>query len=243
VVTVDHSHNKFGNTTSSGNPTNFVRDGFEVHSIFKRKTQRHDGLGDNCPMIYALKSGRGLTTRREDVCSLSVNMKEILERLMMGRSYQFIVPMPSSSNITEILAERVRRLTPESCVLGRLLRKVCLSEALQTIDAMDVSSTPVGAVKHLRDSVARQLKTKTPADGYSVKGVRAQYRKHLHPVKVDLVLPTAPTSILLVEDLVASGTTIFAARDALQRHYPSCRVEALSLFSPMNGKLQKNPMQ
>ncbi|MBL1804852.1 hypothetical protein ELE38_31540, partial [Klebsiella pneumoniae] len=69
-VTIDHSHRHWLITTPEGNPTRERVGNLTIYSMFRRqkapaslnRDRKQRKLGDNCPLIYALKGKEGLTT-------------------------------------------------------------------------------------------------------------------------------------------------------------------------------------
>ena len=93
IVTVDHSHNNFSVTTTEGNPTTAIFNGLSVTSILQRTKGKRDkdSLGDNSPMLYALKGIGDLSTTYSSVASLLPNCFNILDQLLMNQMSNGIV--------------------------------------------------------------------------------------------------------------------------------------------------------
>ncbi|TCR76686.1 hypothetical protein [Rhizobium sp. BK376] len=132
VVIVDHDITEHLATTAEGNPTRDDLDDFTVFSVFQRKRtsakqarQRETRvLGDNCPLIYALKQRDGLSVGLSSIKLLNAHIPTILDAVVGHLEGQFdsIVPMPSSSPLALILAKRLSRLSKRPYFKGVFLK-------------------------------------------------------------------------------------------------------------------------
>ena len=74
---------------------------------------------------------------------------------------------------------------------------------------------------------------------FSLSEVKTLYRQYVEPLKLQTLPPGF--SILLVDDLFASGKTLIAAKDALYTAKPAIqKIESLCLFSPLNGRIKNH---
>lgn len=243
-VLVDHAHNRFGVTRIDGNPTIArSRCGLTVYSIFKRMPHRLKGSkaalkGDNCPMIYALKGKQGLYTTRADIKLLYQSGNAILSKLLAGVKlpYDSIFPMPSAHGISASLARRVHRLIPDALFTDQVLQKSTVQDVKRQLVRVSLPHSDY-AVISLR---IKRMEADVGLSGEcSVKEIPVQLRHHIAPVKLTTAIPEQAYRILLVDDLFSSGATLFAARDLLQRCFPTAQIEALCLFSPLRGKIKE----
>lgn len=241
---VDHSHNTFCATQTTGNPTIArTRCGLEVCSLFKRlahKKSKSRAKGDNCPMIYALKGKEGLYTTLSDIKLLYSAANEILTGHIASRrpAYDFIIPMPSSHQISCILARRVQRLVPTATLLQDALKKATIGDARRELaHKRNIPFRSRSAIDSLLASAEKAEGLDSPL---SLKDIRTRDRCYISPVQLTTSLPSAARgqSILLVDDLFSTGTTLTSARGLLARYFPEANIEALCLFSPHNGKIK-----
>lgn len=234
-VTVDHSHNNYAVTTVAGNPIVKMFSTIEVTSIFARtkgKRQRTDP-GDNSPMLYALKGIGDLTTTYSSVATLYLNYREIMASVVLHKEPQglwdCVVPMPSSSKLSSLMAKTIVRHAGVGPVQPSLLKKVTGDAVLASLDGLAMSSKDKTA---LRTEVRRFIKFNGGETDFQMKSIkRVDLRCHLCPFMLGSEpLQHQPNRILLVDDMVTSGTSIVSAAALLSTHYPQARIEAVTLF-------------
>jgi hypothetical protein len=242
-VYVDHKTRDYCETHDKVEPIfTTTKCGLVVYSIFLRrsnKTLKKD-VGDNCPMIYALKKQQGLYTTLHQAFHFSQSSQMILNRFLVDRSYDCVVPMPSSSNISMILAKRVIKVQGGTGFIGLdLLVKVSLEDALKQV--IDHENLPY----EVRSTLARSIRAKLKLGDskLSLKEIKPEFRKYLTPIKRSSTdfrqsHMISPQKILLVDDLLSTGVTLIHAKQLLQSMFPHAEIEALCLFSALNGKIK-----
>jgi hypothetical protein len=249
LVSVDHQIDDFGITTANNNPTSaktHCEKPMQVHSIFLRH-DRNKGkktnvpgklVGDNCPFIYAVKRKvEHLYVNTETVRDLCKPMNEILDKFIekqndIGVFYDFIIPMPSSHKIAEILANRVTRKLDVPLGKG-FLRKSTSQDVFQQVN--NDSDIPHDAKVNIIDAIKKSNTQKIP---FSLGDVKTHNRLYIKPVSLAQRL-TKCERVLLVDDLFATGRTLITAKEILQATNPNLDVDALCLFSPLNGRIRK----
>lgn len=233
IVSVDHSHQNYCNTSTVGNPVIEKIDGrLTVTSIFKRTKGRRDrnDPGDNSPMLYALKGLHDLKTTYSSIKALDTNYKEILDRFMQGNEWDCIIPLPSSSKLTVLLAKSIQRHTKLGVCYTHALRKITAQSAIDNLRELQISSRDKSA---LRDSIKRFIRQHGEDTEFQMKYIKeVGLRKYINPMMWGH-LPagtTPPNKILLVDDMVTSGASLLSALDVIQHRYPHSDVQALTLF-------------
>ncbi|MDO6594110.1 hypothetical protein [Neptuniibacter sp. 1_MG-2023] len=244
VVIVNHSHNEFAVTSVKDNPTSAFINGLEVHSAFSRKRKRlrrgkgsnQRVAGDNCPMIYALKGKDDLTTNRSEVLKLNANLKEVIKKFAIGSDdWDLIVSLPSSHSIGHIVARRLQRAFGNQTVaINNMFRKKNIFEARAEIKS---SSLPVKDKRYFEDRLSLQRKEVGWGGPYSLKGIFANQREKLSL----LVMINPPNKgvvrrVLLVDDVVSSGTTLNSAKALIEQSLDDVEVQAFCLFSASGAK-------
>lgn len=231
LVTVDHSHNNFCITTPQGNPAEITLGTLKVTSIFARtkgKRDRNDP-GDNSPMLYVLKELHDLHTRRRDVGMLCASFRNILP-VYVGSGFQWdwIVPLPSSSPVCSRFAERVFKHTQQGVCHHNALVKITAGQVLQNVGSLSISSRDK---TRLRSDVKRFISNHGEDAPFQIKSVNVSLRQYVNPLAWGHVSATQPPrGILLIDDMVTSGTSLINAEAIIKHRYPMARIEALTLF-------------
>lgn len=235
LVTVDHLHNNYAVTTVAGNPVVKTISGIKVTSVFARtkaKRQRSDP-GDNSPMLYALKGLGNLTTTYSSVAMLYSNYCQIMSSIVQNEEasglWDCVVPMPSSSKLAFLIAKTIARHPGVGLIESSLLRKVTGNAVLASLDALAISSKDRTA---LRSEVRRFIQCHDGEADFQMKSIkRVDLRCHLCPFMLGSApLQHQPHRILLVDDMVTSGTSIVSAATVLSTHFPQAHIEAVTLF-------------
>lgn len=232
-MTVDHSHNDFAVTTVDGNPITANYQGLSVTSIFKRTmNRRRKGVGDNSPILYAFKGMHGLRTQYGTVASLTANFYQILDKFLeqRGEGWDLIIPVPSSHQIANIVAKRVMREVSGATLEVSALRKVSAGQVKSQVRGLQIKSKDKS---QLGQYVNRFIKYNGVNVDFQMKSITdPKLRKHINPVSFgSLNARTPPMRVLLVDDMVTSGTSLNFARQAIVERYPLVEVHALTLLS------------
>lgn len=236
TVEVDPTHNQLLNTELVGNPTvkniEDVPNGMLVYSTFQRQKTPNSlsrdvniKAGDNCHLIYALKKKYGWRTTINTLVYLRRNFETISHAIKIEMDKTgpvgLIVAMPSGHWISKFYADRLGAIF--SCqVAADVFTKITLDEARKQLAQSNLKSSE-------KRSVALRLKGDGPL---SVKDIPTRHR-HLFSA---IVLANSPElanvkKILLVDDLLATGSTLIAARDILRTLAPDTAIDAACLFS------------
>lgn len=234
LVDVDQSHNQLLNTGRHGNPVVQIAgedaDEIYVYSTFQRQmTPRsmsrlpHIKQGDNCHLLYALKRKNGLCTTFGAVRRLMLHFDAIVEDMIdQSGEFDVVIPMPSGHLISRLYAKRLAA------------RYGC-----PMIDSVFVKATKQAArdqlaVADLSWSEKKTLKYRIGKDDgdFAMKDIPTSYRSFFNPVVLQPThVPVGCEKILLVDDLLASGSTLIAARRQLLAISPDADIAAACLFS------------
>lgn len=229
VVVVNHSSKDHLYTGTYSNPSKTIISGIDVFSVYRRKKspgpERRDRdlkrLGDNCPLIYALKGKQDLSVELSSIKRLMDFMPDILDKMVgeLPDDLTDIVTIPSAHPLAKTLAKRLgRRLFLP--VRDDLLVKATCFEATRRADKIlkeDRFSVSREIEVDLRNTVKRLLKSAQAP--YSSKETRVPIRSYFDPLKVcpGHMEISAESKVLLVDDLLASGETILAANSLLNQ--------------------------
>lgn len=231
-VTVDHSHDNYAVTTIKGNPVSIVVHNLNIISIFKRtRGKRSKGIvGDNSPMLYAFKGIDGLRINYGSISSLVPNFYAIIADIIATCNFTWdcIIPMPSGHNVANILADRVSKKSG-SRVEPHALRKVTVSDVKNQIRVLKIKSKEK---TQLNNYVNKFLLVHSLSDDFQMKSIKApKLRTHINPVVFNrLISSVPPKHILLIDDMVTSGSTLTHAVDVITARYPFCTIYALTLL-------------
>ncbi len=238
-IIVDHDCRDWLLTRPEGNPIIEHLGDLKIYSVFKRqllsgkrrRDRRQRQLGDNCPLIYALKGKEGLFTDIASIKKLRVSFEVILHRIAANEpdGYQLIISMPSAHNISHIIGRRFA-LEFGALHITNILRKITIEEAFRLLDRADIS---VEDTRGIEFRIKTQAKEVGFNGDFSLKGIPANFRDALPPLAINMVpvLNFRPLRILLVDDLMASGTTLTTAAHIIAQQYPGASIHAACLFS------------
>jgi len=242
-VLVDHSINDFGDTRVEHNPTLATTlcetNPLPVHSVILRRGYKGDRVaGDNCPLIYGLKNKENLFVGYNAMKTLLPSVDGILDKFVLERiasdiKYDLVIPMPSSHNISSILARRVQRHLTHSALHTTAFRKSNSDDIERQLDQGLFSR---GARLNIMNAVN---KANTNGKEFSLSDVKMDFRGLIVPLTQEQLLPEV-NNILIVDDLFASGQTLVTAKNKILEQLPNANVEALCLFSPLNGRIRKS---
>lgn len=243
LVSVDHDSKSYGITTVKGNytraKTRCAHNPLRVFSIFLRRSYKGSGKGkgDNCPFIYGIKKKRGLKVNYSSVKALHSSMTTIIEEFSKAQrradiQYDLIIPMPSSHSISYIVSRRLSKVLPGSIVENGFFRKSSSEDIRRQLSD---ESIPHGAKVNISNAI--NLAEESGLN-FSLSDVDTANRKYLRPIELITAIPKVDR-ILLVDDLFATGTTLITAKELIKHQYPGVVVEAMCLFSPLDGRIKQ----
>jgi len=232
VVIVDHDSNEHLHTTRNGNPTDVLLGDLTVHSVYKRlktsakhaRDRSQKVLGDNCPLIYAVKGNDGLSTTLSSTKLLLEHAPHIISDICLRIDCEVdgIVAMPSSFPLANWLARRVSRETGLQ-IFDDVFRKSSKAEAANRAEGLvgpPIEGLSKYNMKQLKNAV--KASRKSAHEAYSAKTVKTGVRHYFDPLQWQGLNCPANHRLLLVDDLLASGSTFDAASSMLiDRGWPS----------------------
>jgi hypothetical protein len=232
VVSYTDKHQFLVDTSTEKNP--FVQSvaGTEVISVFRRrKGASHKGDGN--PLIYALKRMFKFHISAADVAGFMPNLRFILNRMTAHRTYDLIIALPSSHPLASGLARRVGRCSPTVPVSYGFFAKCSNAEVAEALRNM--KSNGEIPKYHLRDITSLMHTLSVSADEpFKLKEVENHLRGYTFPFKINEDLNVQGLSVLVVDDLLSSGTSIQTAKRLLVASGAD-KVSALCLLSSLDG--------
>lgn len=233
LVTVDHAHNDFCITTPHGNPAVLFLGNLKVTSIFSRTKGKRDRSlpGDNSPMLYALKGMHSLMTRPRDIGMLCLSFRQILPIFLNNTSqWDWIVPLPSSSPVCSRFASMIQKRTQIGICQPNTLDKVTSAEVLRCTRDLKISSKDKSAIY---EDVKRFISSNSLETPFQIKSIkRTKLRKYVNPLMWgNIPYETIPPQrVLLVDDMITTGTSLVCAENIIKARYPDVQIEALTIF-------------
>lgn len=247
LVTVDHSHNNFATTSVEGNPRTKRYSGLCVIGTIKRnkganRTLKKDNPrqkidGDNSPMLYALKNMDGLTTTPSDVRSLFRNVRVILDNELPthGVAFEHIITIPSSHKLASVVTQMTMRACKRQgypvSKLDNVLRKSSGDDVKAQVSELRIKRPDRSGMLNNIKNFIRQHGGQTD---FQIKYIqKSTLRKHVNLLSLTpgYAVDQRAVNILLVDDMVTTGSSLVAARDLVLQRYPNATIYAVCLFS------------
>ncbi|QDJ12973.1 hypothetical protein CEP45_03525 [Mergibacter septicus] len=204
-----------------------------LYSIIKRKKEKRRAgrpLGDNCPMLYALKKSDGLFSDEETIKKLFLYARNsIKDHFKSNFPFDTVIVIPSKHNIGYKLAKIIGELYKVHIVTDYLMKNT-------PQDAIDeIINNP-----HINSAIKQRIKTAIQRDmkNLTIKGLTPKDRIYIPILSVKKVsLPANISNVLLIDDVYTSGTTLKRAKTLIEQYSPQViSISALTLFSPLSKK-------
>lgn len=239
-VLVDHASKDHLVTTPEGNPKSYriknKHGELDVYSVFTRlkssgrsrtrAAQAGKPVGDNCPLIYALKGKEDLSTDTNSI-KLLVRSGKIIVQSFGARDGDVLICAPSSHTLVSHFATLLGKQLGIPVVSGTLAKST-IESAVADIDVAIALATCRNDRKDLIGVKRKLSDQKTLA----LKEVPVKYRSSIRPfVCTQKALGDEQRNLILVDDLVASGTSLIGAKNVLNEKYPGRSFRAITLFS------------
>lgn len=161
---------------------------------------------------------------------LCASFREILSTYVDGSfQWDWIVSLPSSSPVCSRFADRVFKHTQQGICYHNALVKITAVEVLHSVDALKIKAADKTVIK---TDIFRFISNYGEETPFQIKSIRrVKLRKYINPLTWGHVPATSPPrGILLIDDMVTSGTSLVNAEAILKHRYPLARIEALTLF-------------
>ena len=226
------------NTSIDANPNQYKLNDLMVYGIFKRLYSRQGGDGN--PLIYALKGQRGYSISLQECGKFNPNLSVILDRLLAQKNYEVILTMPSSHKVVERFATKINRRISANCLLiTDIFTKKTFYEVYEDLQRLPLTPKHKKDIIALRRSIERDTQ-RDPNKIFSMKEVNTKDRMFIHLENKPRTYRNTPKnprkSILLVDDLLASGTTLTSAHNLLKDLEISEEIEAICLLGKLGNK-------
>ncbi len=216
----------------ASNPTRGRKGGISTLHVFKRNYLGGRDWDDGNPLIHALKdtgSYRILPFWRTQFDARARNiLTKCLEEL---QRHDYLLPTPSSSPFCGRFTTMVSDISGVPILDSAFLVKKTVGEVLE-----DIRATPPKLKRSQQDAFddeLDQLGRIEPDQTYQTKLVANNVRTlfHFFKVKGDTP-PVSGQRILVVDDLLATGSSLFSIREILQNRH-GASVSYLSYLSDL----------
>ncbi|MFU2314814.1 phosphoribosyltransferase [Rahnella sp. PCH160] len=202
-----------------------------IFSIYTR-TKQGDLRRDGNPLIYALKSLNGFTITKSELRAFKPTFSAIVDKTLLGLPFASVLTMPSSSALAEQFGRRIARKLRGNIVSNAFCKRTA-TEILAEYRQRHV----VPKTRHKSDvnRVLAELNKVPPNTLFSMKLVENNIREYFRPLKLNPVCDLRlimKGPVLLVDDLLSTGTTLLNAREELERVDIQCH-SAICLLSDL----------
>lgn len=230
LVTVNQEHN-YRVVTSTKPPVRSNVGGVPTYSIFRRLKARDDDRDGN-PLIHALKGKRGYFIRASSLKALYDPFCAGIATLVDQLKPETLIAIPSSSNVNAVLLKRILRQCPEAAAECECFEKLSIRAVLDRAPEID-------AVKKIdRQEYGQTLRTLSRARSlhgpFEMKLVSMKVRPYFSPIgfRAGAFGPSINGKrVVLIEDILASGTTLMRAKDLLMGRYQPATLTIITLLS------------
>lgn len=209
-VSLNDGHNSRLVTDPQKNPKITRINGLQIKCVYRR-TKDGDSARDGNPFIYALKRQRGFSLSRREIVRFLPSFYEILDSILKDVSVDYVIPMPSQYGVSKVLARRIARQCGAVCVEGRLKKRTVKS----ILRGFDLSRVEKKHKKQVKSQLSK-LEALPDSAVLSLKKIPTKIRFYFSPVELDMGSGKGLSgTVILVDDLLATGTTLSSAKSAL----------------------------
>ena len=249
TVEYDDSHEKgvvTGNYMRVPDPVySRTKEGYPVISIFERTTyesyEKDDP--DSNPLIHAMKGVYKWKFKngKSDIYRFFRRFVQIAQGI--NPNYETIIMTPSKSDLNEIFLDNISRIIKCKHVIKRRFVKVHASEIfdLELINYVKIKEENPNNYVDIAEKIEEIIKTQIDnGDEFSFKTIPVNFRKYIGNIieqqypMLDLEPKINGKDILILDDTVASGTTISRMCDCVLRLYKPKSITIITLFSGRN---------
>lgn len=210
-VTLNEDHHQRLVTCPDRNPVLKKYPSLLTHSVYRR-TKDGDKERDGNPFIYAVKKTKGFRIRSRELVRFNPSFDAILDKIVERVPCSCLITIPSSYPVAEILARRISRKKGVQ-IFSNVFRKATVGEVLAGFDPTQVKKQHEAEVKSQLSTFAKL----DPNELLTLKEMRNKIRPYFNPLSLnsDLLGQLPTEDLLLIDDLLSTGTTISNAAKLL----------------------------
>lgn len=228
-VLYNSTHNRLVDTRIRSNiqwaPVNTV----PLASLLIR--QRTADKIDGNPLIYSLKNINDYTINIKNLRPILKNASKNLDDILMNTNYDLVIATPSSSKISYYLAKTIYKKKKARIISKYVLRKKRNVEVIKAVKSLkSIKDKHKKLVHYEIKNISKNQKA-----NFSLKNVNGAIRKYFCPI--DLFKPDILVNIeniLIVDDTVSSGTTLYFAQKLIKSVNPNVNIQAISLLGSIH---------
>lgn len=230
LVKINLNHENGVDTSFLNNPTIDDIDGIKVVSIFKRKKLK-DESGDGNPLLYALKNIEGWKISKFDIDILYKQFLKIIFKI--NDRYDTIIMTPSNNHLNNIFMDKLQKSIKCDNVITNPFGKLDKDEVYYS--CIDFSQLDDVDERRMEQSF------KQMGDNFSFKHIPVDLRKYINKIyndnyindEVDDAVKINDKNILILDDTVASGSTISNMVKTINQLYDPKSITVITLFSKL----------
>lgn len=230
VVSFNFTHEDLIDTSLKTNPTISTINEINIYSIFKRKKVRSH-KGDGNPFIYALKRKFGYKISRSEIKKIMPNFNSILNSVFSKypeNHFDLILTIPSGHRINSFLLRKIRHTNK----INDFFQKATISEVLQHF----VMPSSLSHEKDIKRALSILNKNTNKSDLFTMKEIENHIRIYFKPLKYNtsyIQKIKDSTNILIIDDLLSTGSTFANAKEIIHFINSSASVSGLCLLSDL----------
>jgi hypothetical protein len=216
-VEFDDTHQERVDTSLERNMSFNRYHGIDYYFIFRRLQSPSGESGDGNPLMYALKEMNGYRMGTACKSSLITRAKAIIQNPKVTLTADAIIPVTSSYDFCGDFANILGECLDIPVIQTDLVSKKTVSQVLTEVEA----TPPTINKNHIKRLYREQLKawSKLPPN---TKVTMKRVDKKIRPYFNHLIAPKIPSelngkSVLVVDDLLASGNTMNRSITLLQK--------------------------
>lgn len=229
-VTINDTHQHGVNTLVAKNPTHGRKRGIKTLHVFKRNYLGGRDRDDGNPLIHALKNTGTYKILPHWRSQFDTRAQQILANCLNDiQQHDYLLPIPSSSPFCSQFTAMVAGISGVPVLNSAFLTKKTVGEVLNDTKKKPPRLKP--SQESAFQSELDELGRIDPYQTYKTKLVTNNVQTLFHFFKIQGNMPAvANQRILVVDDLLATGSSLFSIREILQNQH-GAQISYLSYLS------------